>query len=135
MARRFARRVPGLGRMGQSMTGRRMLGAALRRDSARALILGIGILLITPGDLWAADADAGLRLARQWCVECHVVEPTQESASDAAPPFESIALDPNKTPEGLRTWLADPHPPMPNLQLSTGEIEDILAYIQSLAGE
>jgi mono/diheme cytochrome c family protein len=117
------------------MTGRRALNVALRRGAARALILGIGVLLVTAGDLWAADADAGRRLARQWCVECHVVEPTQESASDAAPPFESIALDPSKTPEGLRTWLADPHPPMPNLQLSTGEIEDILAYIQSLAGE
>ena len=117
------------------MTGRRALNVALRRDAARALILGIAVLLVTAGDLWAADADAGRRLARQWCVECHVVEPTQESASDAAPPFESIALDPSKTPEGLRTWLADPHPPMPNLQLSTGEIDDILAYIQTLAGE
>jgi len=117
------------------MTGRRMLATALRRDAARALILGIAVLLVTAGDLWAADADAGLRLVRQWCVECHVVEPAQESASDAAPPFESIALDPTKTPEGLRTWLADPHPPMPNLQLSTGEIDDILAYIQTLAGE
>jgi len=135
MARRFARRIPGPGRVGRPMTGRRALNVALRRDAARALILGIAVLLVTAGDLWAADADAGRRLARQWCVECHVVEPTQESASDAAPPFESIALDPSKTPEGLRTWLADPHPPMPNLQLSTGEIEDILAYIQSLAGE
>jgi mono/diheme cytochrome c family protein len=109
------------------MTGRRTLNAALRRDAARALILGIGALLVTGGDLWAAGADAGRRLARQWCVECHIVEPPQESASDAAPPFESIALDPTKTPEGLRTWLADPHPPMPNPQLSRGEIEDILA--------
>lgn len=106
-----------------------------RRTLARGLVLGGVALLATGGDLWAADADAGQRLARQWCVECHIVEPTQESASDAAPPFEAIAEDPDRTPEGLRAWLADPHPSMPNLQLSTGEIEDILAYIQTLGGE
>ena len=117
------------------MTGRRNSGGPLRRDATRGLVLGIGALFLTSGELWAADADAGHRLARQWCVECHIVEPTQESASDVAPPFEAIADDPNPTPEGMRAWLADPHPPMPNLQLSTGEIENILAYIQSLAGE
>jgi mono/diheme cytochrome c family protein len=106
-----------------------------RPEMARTLVPGMAVLLMSAGQLWAADVDAGRSLARQWCVECHIVEPTQESASDAAPPFEAIAEDPNRTPEGLRAWLAEPHPPMPNLQLSTGEIEDILAYIQSLAGE
>lgn len=117
------------------MSPRRRLFAIACPQVARALVLGMAVLLTSAGQLWAADADAGLRLSRQWCVECHIVEPTQESASDAAPPFEAIAEDPNRTPEGLRTWLADPHPPMPNLQLSTAEIEDILAYIQSLSGE
>ncbi|NJO37736.1 MAG: hypothetical protein HC871_09095 [Rhizobiales bacterium] len=32
----------------------------------------------------------------------------------------------------LKAWLADPHPPMPNLSLSRLEIDDLLAYIESL---
>ena len=76
-------------------------------------------------------AEAGLELARAWCSNCHLVEPGG-SASDAAPAFETVANDPAKTEDGLRTWLADPHPPMPNLSLSEQEIDSIIAYLNSL---
>jgi mono/diheme cytochrome c family protein len=55
--------------------------------------------------------------------------------SDAAPPFESIANNPLVTEEGLRAWLADPHPPMPKFDLTRTEIDDIIAYIKSLKRE
>jgi mono/diheme cytochrome c family protein len=81
-----------------------------------------------------ADPAEGRRLARQWCTSCHIVAPGT-SGSDAARPFESVAKDPNFTEDGLRAWLADPHPPMPNLNLSRAEIDAIVAYIESLRGE
>jgi mono/diheme cytochrome c family protein len=40
-----------------------------------------------------------------------------------------------RSADEIRGWLADPHPPMPNLELSRREIEDIVAYLQSLTGE
>jgi hypothetical protein len=47
---------------------------------------------------------------------------------DAAP-----TLPPANRDQGwLRTWLIDPHPPMPNLHLSRQEIDDIIAYLSSL---
>lgn len=79
-------------------------------------------------------AEAGHELARAWCSNCHLVEPGG-SASDAAPAFETLANDPTRTDERLRNWLADPHPPMPNLSLSHQQIDSILAYLKSLKSE
>ena len=56
-------------------------------------------------------------------------------AGDAAPAFAEIANKPDATPEGWRTWLQDPHPPMPNLSLSNYEIDDLIAYISTLKSE
>ena len=78
-----------------------------------------------------ADSRAGLDLARQWCASCHLVAPTARG-SDAAPPFETMANDPAYTPARLRSWLMAPHPPMPNFNLTRGEIEDVVEYLESL---
>lgn len=77
-------------------------------------------------------AEQGHEIARTWCAGCHVVEPGEESGSDAAPPLPVVAQDPSLSPDRLRTWLADPHPPMPNLSLTREEIEALVAYIGSL---
>jgi mono/diheme cytochrome c family protein len=76
--------------------------------------------------------EQGHMLARQWCSGCHLVEPGQPAGGDAAPPFMAVAQDPALTPERLTQWLADPHPPMPNLSLANEEIAALVAYIGSL---
>ncbi len=82
----------------------------------------------------AADPAEGGRLARQWCSSCHIVAPGM-GGSDAAPPFEAVANRPSFTEAGTRAWLTDPHPPMPNLNLSRAEIDAIVTYIESLRME
>ena len=77
------------------------------------------------------DARRGISLARNWCTGCHVVEPGGRGP-DVAPPFAVIANDPKRTEGALRAWLTRPHPPMPNMNLSRAEIDDIIAYLQSL---
>ncbi len=79
----------------------------------------------------AADAIQGERLARAWCTDCHQVS-AGSAATDAAPPFPALAAKAADDPAALRRWLADPHPPMPNLNLGTREIEDLIAYLRSL---
>jgi cytochrome c len=74
----------------------------------------------------------GHQLAQQWCTGCHIIEPGTTSASDVAPPFPKIAQDKRLTADQLRVWLANPHPPMPNLSLTREEIENLVAYIGSL---
>ena len=64
------------------------------------------------------------------CATCHAV--TTDAVNDAAPTFPSIANNPEKTAADLTAWLIDPHPPMPNLSLTTIEIRNLIAYIRSL---
>jgi mono/diheme cytochrome c family protein len=85
-----------------------------------------------PAGRLTGDAGRGAAMARRWCRSCHVVDGAQ-SAADTAPTFRSIARDPHKSPDYLRAFLARPHPPMPPLQFSRGEIEDFVAYFAELA--
>ena len=82
----------------------------------------------------AGDAATGQKLAKEWCSACHYVG-SGAAASDAAPAFAEIANDPSATPERWRNWLIDPHPPMPNFSLSRGELDAIVAYLESLKEE
>jgi mono/diheme cytochrome c family protein len=77
------------------------------------------------------DPVRGEALARRWCAACHLVE-GQGKTTDTAPPFRVIAHDPKKGPDYLRTFLAQPHKPMPPLTLSRQEIEDFVAYFGEL---
>jgi cytochrome c len=95
--------------------------------AALALLPG----LLVPG---AAQADAadGERLARQWCVNCHVIDSTGPATTlpQGPPSFRIIAghLDPAE----MRSFLTNPHGAMPNLGLTRAEIDNLIAYIESL---
>ena len=52
--------------------------------------------------------------------------------SDGAPAFKAVARERGMTRDRLRNWLADPHPPMPNLALARQDIEDLIDYIETL---
>ncbi len=96
---------------------------------------GLGAALcVAATSAFAADAKAGRALAEKWCVSCHVVGPTgQSAASDAAPTFVEIANRPNTSEEGLRAFLAEPHrSAMKGIVLPRLEIADLAAYIASL---
>jgi mono/diheme cytochrome c family protein len=79
----------------------------------------------------AGDAERGGNLALRWCVSCHVVAPNAPGG-DAGPAFPGLAARPGQTEQALRNWLADPHPPMPDLGLAVTEFDDIASYIMSL---
>lgn len=76
------------------------------------------------------DPERGLDLAGRWCSECHLIGP-EGPGGDVGPSFVLVAE--MRSEEALRAWLSDPHPPMPKLELSAREVEDIAAYIKSLA--
>lgn len=80
----------------------------------------------------AQDVDRGAFLAKIWCASCHVVSDEQEQASADVPTFRSISQNFDFQTETLRAFLTNPHPAMPNLDLSREEIADLLAYIDSL---
>lgn len=88
-------------------------------------------LLAAAGAAPADEAERGRELALRWCAECHVVAPDVPGA-DAGPAFPTLS---GRSDEELRVWLSDPHPPMPNLELSGRDIEALIAHIRAVAGD
>jgi mono/diheme cytochrome c family protein len=80
----------------------------------------------------AADVEAGRAIAQRWCANCHVTGEAQRG-QDTAPALPTIAARHASDQGWLRAWLAAPHPRMPNLNLSRQEIENVIAYLASLA--
>lgn len=103
----------------------------------RAAVLAISALVagtLQAGPVLAGDPATGKALALQWCSACHVVADDQATASSVSlPSFYDMAGDPSWSEEKLATFLADPHPRMPNMSLGNTEIANLAAYIGSLA--
>jgi mono/diheme cytochrome c family protein len=79
------------------------------------------------------DAVAGRELASQLCAGCHIIG-AERVGSDAAPPFPSIAQDPDITVTELHGWIGPMHPMLSNLALTPEQTADINAYLDSLRG-
>lgn len=79
----------------------------------------------------AGDPERGQEIASRWCAECHATG-TGQRAADVAPGFAGIAAE--RSPDYVRGFLANPHVrgEMPTFDLSTAEIEDIVAYLATL---
>jgi hypothetical protein len=64
---------------------------------------------------------------------CHVVSAVQrQSTTDQAPTFASIAKTPGFDAARIALFLLDPHPKMPDMELSRAEAGDLSAYIATL---
>ncbi len=75
----------------------------------------------------------GLEKAKLWCAHCHVVEPNSGAVAQSdVPSFAGIAARPDQTLEKTENGILDPHPPMPDLQLSREQVRDLSLYIMSL---
>lgn len=108
------------------------------RQSSAALIAGAAFFalmaLSSATTAQAADPATGKALALQWCSSCHLVAEDQSTASSVSlPSFYDIAKDPDWSQEQLATFLANPHPKMPDMNLGNTEIANLSAYISSLA--
>ncbi|HXJ01770.1 MAG TPA: cytochrome c [Micropepsaceae bacterium] len=79
----------------------------------------------------AGNADEGRQLVTRSCSSCHATGDAT-TAADGAPPLSYIAKDIKERPAWIRGWLMDPHPPMPGIMLSRKQVDDIIAYLNSL---
>lgn len=79
------------------------------------------------------DAAHGRVIAETWCSNCHLVAQDENRTVLAdIPPFTSIARRLPSDVDVLAAFIANPHPPMPDLGLSRQDIRDVLAYIATL---
>ena len=80
----------------------------------------------------AASVARGKALVRQDCATCHAVEPGGTSPNAKAPTFAAVANEPSATPYSLHVFLQTTHATMPNFVINSEDIDDIVAYIESL---
>jgi mono/diheme cytochrome c family protein len=99
----------------------------LRLFSVAAIVMAVALPAKAQG-----DPEHGRVLTRTWCTSCHVVD-LEGRGADAGPALPALLGDGQRTADEIRGWLAAPHPPMPNFDLTRQEIEDIVAYLESLA--
>ena len=79
----------------------------------------------------AADALKGETLAKRWCSTCHVVAADQQVGTTQSPAFSTIACKSDFTEATLALFLLNPHPRMPDMNLSRSEAADLAAYIRT----
>lgn len=102
----------------------------LKRFRVVSLSLVIAGFAVPPS--FAANPDQGETLAKRWCAGCHLVAADQKSATTDAPPFAAIAKRPDFDAAKIAFFLLDPHPKMPNMEISRDEASDIAAYMATL---
>ena len=105
---------------------------------AGRLPLAIGLMVLASADAAAqtsqmtraADPQRGRDIAEKLCVGCHRISPEQAGSGWVdVPSFPEIANRPGRTPERIMGAIMLPHPPMPDIALSTPTLRDLAAYI------
>jgi len=101
-------------------------------ESVRAIAI-VGTAMLGMGIAGAsADVRSGQTIAERWCAACHLVGPEQTRAIDGVATFAEVARREDVTIDGLRAFLASPHPMMPDMALTRTEIRDLVEYIKAL---
>lgn len=78
-------------------------------------------------------ARQGQQLAETVCAECHAVKRGAiRSPNDHAPTFETIVQTPGMTPMAIRVWLRSAHREMPNIMLQPDEVDNVIAYLETM---
>ncbi|WP_376984892.1 cytochrome c [Bosea sp. R86505] len=77
-------------------------------------------------------AQTGRALAESLCTACHRIGAYDRDSSRMPPDFGAVAAMPSMTETSLRVFLRTPHGEMPRYQFSTSEMDDLIAYLQSL---
>lgn len=85
----------------------------------------------------AGDASAGRRLAEVNCSTCHAIGAAGDSRHAMAPPFRTLSRSypVESLSEAFAEGVLVGHRDMPEFQLEPSQIDDLLAYIQSIQEE
>lgn len=81
-----------------------------------------------------ANPAEGRRLAEIYCARCHAIGAEGESTHPMAPPFRIIGRNypVNTLEEAFAEGILVGHRDMPEFQLEPAQIDDLVAYLQSV---
>lgn len=106
----------------------------MRRNIARLTAI-LAIAAMRPA-LAAGDPDAARGIVAEHCAACHEIpgyRPRHGLASTNAPSFRSIATQPETyTHARLSAFLRQPHYPMTKFVLSAADVDNLIAFIETL---
>ena len=74
----------------------------------------------------------GRHLAQHWCGACHRMNTVDAPGRRGIATFAEVARLPSTTALSLRAFLYTSHADMPNIQLSSADADDLVAFILSL---
>lgn len=96
-----------------------------------ALTLGASIAMAQSG-----RAQRGLTFAQTNCSQCHAIGRFGDSPIPEAPPFRTLhtRYPIEDLAEAFAEGITTGHPSMPQFQLDPAQINDLLAYLQSIQG-
>jgi cytochrome c len=100
-----------------------------------AIVSGAVMLALAgPAAAQSPAAQRGLTFVRVHCAQCHSIDTASESTLKIAPPFRDLH---RKYPiESLRRPLSEGiianHPTMPQFRLEADQVNDVIAFMQSL---
>lgn len=97
--------------------------------------LVVSAALLLPVRAQQIDPTVGRHLAETVCSECHQLAPDAlpKNPKFGAPSFVDISRMPSSNGVAIKVFLRNSHPTMPNIMLSSEEIDSVAAYIMSLA--
>ena len=95
-------------------------------------VAAIVLVLIVSGGSFAQDRAAmGHEIARMWCAACHQID-ASATARDFAPSFLTLANRGDGDLNWVRVRMQTPLYPMAGINLSNQQIENIVAYFETL---
>lgn len=101
----------------------------------RLLVAAVFVLSAVAGAA-ALDpaAQRGLVFARTNCAMCHAIGPVGNGPLPIAPPFRTLheRYPVENLEEALAEGIVAGHPNMPQFELDTARIRDLIAYLKSL---
>lgn len=82
----------------------------------------------------SGDAAEGRRMAEVYCATCHAIGARGDSPHPMAPRFRTLseAYPVESLSEAFAEGILVGHPDMPEFRLEPAQIDDLLAYIQSV---
>lgn len=80
------------------------------------------------------DVEQGRHLAELYCVSCHAIGTEGESPHPMAPPLRTLSRNypVNALEEAFAEGILVGHPDMPEFRFEPDQIDDLLAYLQSI---
>jgi cytochrome c len=107
------------------------------RSAAVALVAVTSVFAMSVGpmakDLPPPSPVKGHELALRLCAGCHLIDGSDTTTLPAGiPTFRGIANKSGQTGQHITDKLIKPHLPMPDVQLSREEIQNIISYLETL---